>query len=223
MSTLNHQAIATRLTADRLKSYRAATASLEASIDLYDWNIGVGASLHEDISRLEVIFRNTVDEALVQRGTAQNWPEVWYLRKKLFPGKQGAKATRTIEKARRQATRAGQLPEVHGKVIAELSFGFWRYLCTKDYLTSLWVPALVGAFPNHPDAADPRKVRADVESRIEKLHFLRNRIAHHEPIHQRNLLQDHRHALEILNWICTDSSTWASAASRSPSAIAAKP
>jgi len=47
MSTVNHQAIAQRLTRDRLRS------------------------LHEDIGRLEVVFRNAIDEALVAFGTAR--------------------------------------------------------------------------------------------------------------------------------------------------------
>ncbi|MGH9023736.1 MAG: hypothetical protein ACRDV9_11680 [Acidimicrobiia bacterium] len=35
-----------------------------------------------------------------------------------------------------------------GKVVAELSFGFWRYLVTPHYEQSFWVPALDHAFPN---------------------------------------------------------------------------
>ena len=41
-------------------------------------------------------------------------------------------------------------------MIAELNFRFWRYLCTQPYLTSLWVPVLAAAFPNHPTPRDPR-------------------------------------------------------------------
>ena len=36
--------------------------------------------------------------------------------------------------------------------IAELNFGFWRYLRKPPYLTSLWVPAVASAFPLHPTA-----------------------------------------------------------------------
>lgn len=93
MSTINHEAIARRLTRERLRSYLASTGGdLEQAIDLYDWNTQVGGALHEDIGRLEVVFRNAVDEALVVYGTAQGWPTVWYRRRQLFPGKHGARS-----------------------------------------------------------------------------------------------------------------------------------
>ncbi|HXL93420.1 MAG TPA: hypothetical protein VN969_31200 [Streptosporangiaceae bacterium] len=49
--------------------------------------------------------------------------------------------------ARQQATDGGQHPVVPGKVVAELHFGFWRYLLASKYYTALWVPALSAAFP----------------------------------------------------------------------------
>jgi hypothetical protein len=223
MSTINHQAIAQRLTTDRLRSYLAATGGdLAKAIELYDWNAEVGGAFHEDIGRLEVVFRNALDEALVARGTAQGWPSVWYRRPQLFPGRHGARALDDIRIARRRATRRGAA-EVHGKVIAELSFGFWRFLCTPPYLTSLWVPALAGAFPNHPHPGDPRTVRQDVDDRIQRVHFLRNRVAHHEPIHHRNLQRDVDSIAELAGWICVDTRDWISGASRVAQVVQRRP
>jgi hypothetical protein len=37
-----------------------------------------------------------------------------------------AKGLSDIAQARERATRHGRDPQAHGKVIAELSFGFWR-------------------------------------------------------------------------------------------------
>ena len=90
---------------------------------------------------------------------------------------------------RRRATRRGKRSEVHGKVIAELGFGFWRYLYEPPYLTSLQVPA----FALHPSESNPPQVRSDVADRMQRLHFLPNRIAHHEPIHRRDLAGDSAH------------------------------
>jgi len=224
MSTVNHEAIAQRLTRDRLRSYLAATNDdLASAIALYDWNAQVGGALHEDIGRLEVVFRNAIDEALVAYGTAKGWPTVWYRRKQLFPGgKHGARALADIDLARRRATRRG-VPESHGKVIAELSFGFWRFLCTPPYLTSLWVPAVAAAFSNHPDAADPRTVRKDVDDRIDRIHFLRNRIAHYEPVHHRNLQLDLRSIEELAGWISGDARDWIVDASRTDEVIRRRP
>ena len=223
MSRVNHQAVADRLTRDRLGSYLQATrGNVAEAIDLYDWNALASAALHEDLGRLEVLLRNAMDEALVRHGSAQAWQNPWYRQGHLFRGRQSSRTRADISDARRRATRRGQ-PEVHGKVIAELGFGFWRYLCSSRHLTSLWVPALASAFGQHPSPNDPQQIRSDVEDRIQPLHFLRNRIAHHEPIHRRDLARDHHQLLEVVGWICADSRIWVAARSRTPAALAARP
>ncbi len=219
MSTFDHRVIAERLTRDRLGSYlRATEGDLDAAIGLYDWNIDVGAALYGDISRLEIVFRNAMDAALVAHGRACGWPQVWYRRPQLLSDRMWTGA----ESARSRASRRGR-GETHGQVVTELSFGFWRFLCTPHYLTSLWVPALAGAFPGHHGEGGPWRVRANVEDRIQRLHFLRNRIAHHEPIHERDLARDHREILEVVGWICADSRAWVEAASRTPTILANRP
>ena len=212
--------VADRLTRERLGSYFQVTYGSDA-IDLYDWNIRAGAALHEDLGRLEVLFRNAMDDALVRHGLAQGWQNPWYRQEHLF-GRQSSQTRAVISDARQRATKRGQ-HEVHGKVIAELGFGFWRFLCSPRYLTSLWVSALGSAFARHPLPNDPYRIRADVEDRIQRLHFLRNRIAHHEPIHRRDLARDHHQLLEVVGWICSDSRSWVTARSRTPAVLAARP
>lgn len=224
MSSVDYQVIATRLTRDRLASYLHATGgSLGSAIDLYDWNTLAGGALQEDLGRLEVLFRNAIDGALVRHGRARGWQRTWYRRTQLFPGQPGYRARADVDKARHRATRGGRQPEAHGKVIAELGFGFWRYLCEPPYHTSLWVPALTAVFPLHPLPLDTRRVRADVADRMQRLHFLRNRIAHHEPIHRRDLARDHRQLLEVVGWICSDSRSWVATRSRTPAVLASRP
>ena len=221
MTAINHPVVADRLTAGRLGSYLTATnGDLEAGIRLYDWNIRVAGSLHEDLGRLEIVFRNAIDAALVTHGSSQKWPTAWYRRCQLFP--QNTKARKDIETARSRAAARGR-GETHSQVIAELNFGFWRYLCAASYLTSLWVAALAGAFPRHPRAGDPRLVRADVEDRIQRLHFLRNRIARHEPIHRRDLRHDLDDLVELAGWICADTQVWIVRESRTRAVFRARP
>lgn len=182
----------------------------------------MGAAFHEDIGRLEVVLRNTLDESLIAYGTSQAWQTIWYRRTRLFPGGHGARALTDINTAQRRATRPG-VSEVHGKVIAELSFGFWRYLCTKPYLTSLWVPALSNAYTGHPHSGDARAVRQSVEKHVERVHFLRNRIAHHEPIHRRDLQKDFEAIVEVADWICGDTHDWIRSTSRVPAVLRLRP
>lgn len=222
MSTPDPETIADRLTRERLSSYIAAAGDVEHALKLYDWNSAVSGAFYEDIGRLEVLLRNTIDGALVGLGDARGWQVAWYRRRKLFPGKHGARALEDIDDALRRATKGG-VAESHGKVIAELNFGFWRYMCSRAYLTSLWVPAIAAEFAGHPDSADPRVVRRDVEDRVQRIHFLRNRIAHHEPIHRRALQQDHDDLIEIVSWICADSAEWVTQTSRVSGVLADRP
>lgn len=62
-----------------------------------------------------------------------------------------------------------------GKIIADISFGVWRYLSSSAHEKTLWVPHLHLTFP-------PGTSRAVVDRRIGDLHELRNRAAHWEPL-----------------------------------------
>lgn len=222
MSTFDPIAVQELLTADRLSSYRTAVGGdVRRAVDLYDWNSEIGGAIYEDLGRLEVILRNALDKRLVDMAATRGWREPWYRHKALFAGKHGRQALKDIDRALERATRRG--PEVHGKVIAELNFGFWRYLCARSYLTTLWVPALNRAFPGHPEATDARLVREQVEDRLQRLLFLRNRIAHHEPVHQRNLRRDLAALLEVAGWMSDDGRRWIAARSRSAAQIRARP
>jgi hypothetical protein len=156
----NHALVAERLTRERLGSYLDASGrDLVKALELYQWNTLMGGALHEDIGRFEVVLRNALDQALTAHGQQSGWPTPWYQRQTLFSGKHGQRAFADISTARDRATRRGSLPESRGKVVAELTFGFWRYLCTPPYLTSLWVPVLAAAFRTiRPQAIRVRSV-----------------------------------------------------------------
>jgi hypothetical protein len=85
--------------------------------------------------------------------------------------------------------------------VAELSFGLWRFLVAARYERSLWRRCLYRAFPGE----GRRKV---VHAKLAVLHELRNRIAHHEPIHNRPLRQRYADALTVTGWICPVTRDW---------------
>ncbi|WP_211340904.1 hypothetical protein [Xylanimonas allomyrinae] len=132
-----------------------------------------------------------------------------------------ARGARDISKARERATSYGRVPEVHGKVVAELTLGFWRYLAAQRYLTTLWVPALAAAFPHGP--ADLGVRRREVDRRLASLHLVRNRAAHHEPIHRRDLSSDWKVAVELAAWVHPDAGAWVAARSTLNAVMASRP
>ncbi|WP_454854172.1 hypothetical protein [Promicromonospora soli] len=165
---------------------------------------------------IEVVVRNAIDRTLRRWSLARFGTENWFDHAPLDA--QGARALRA---ARDRATDLGRRPEVHGKVIAELMLGFWRYLVESRYHASLWVPALHGAFPDGD--RDLRARRQQVAHLMRKMQFLRNRVAHSEPIHRRDLLVDLTAALSLASWISQDVADWIQARQTIHAVVVARP
>jgi hypothetical protein len=182
------------LTPDRLRSYLASCGQdLDRALTLYEWNLTASSAVMQTTAMVEVIVRNALDARLVSRATRRgsaSWLDVVPL---------DARGYADIDRARFRAAWNGRSALTHGKVIAELNFGFWRYLTAQRYHASLWVPALHDAFPGGHE--DLRRRRREVEQHLANLMLVRNRAAHHEPIHRRNLDRDLDTAVELARWV----------------------
>ncbi|WP_438354003.1 hypothetical protein [Microbacterium sp. CJ88] len=212
----NYPALLTFLTAERLNSYLAATdGDLARAFELYEWNMRASASVMELTSMVEVLVRNALDSRLV------SWAETKGVESWFDIAPLDSQGTADIRKARERATQYGRRQEVHGRVIAELSLGFWRYLVEGRYLTSLWVPSTHAAFPH--GSTDIRRRQRDVKFRLQQLHFVRNRAAHHEPIHQRQLDKDIAAAFDLADWVGHEPGEWIRATGSLPSVLADRP
>lgn len=65
--------------------------------------------------------------------------------------------------------------------------------------------------------------RRFVAERFDYLRFLRNRIAHHEPIFMRMLARDYASLLEVAEWMSPDLADWTDGVSICVDLIRAKP
>ncbi|MFT3798902.1 hypothetical protein [Microbacterium sp.] len=205
------------VTAERLGSYVRATGGTTAeAFALYEWNMRASASIIELSSIVEVITRNAIDQQLREWARTRAGGRSW-----LDAAPLDSRGRADIAKARDRATLRGRRPEVHGRVVAELTLGFWRYLAEARYLTSLWVPAVHLAFPFGD--SNLRQRQRDVAFRLQQLNFVRNRAAHHEPIHQRDLLKDNALAMELAGWVSPAAARWAMKVSTVPMIVAERP
>ena len=217
LSAEDYESLLPLVTAERMGSYsRATDGGTAAAFALYEWNMRAAASVMELTSMVEVIARNALDTQLRSWATRKHGHPSWL---DVVPvDQQGRK---DIQHARDRATHRGRRPEVHGRVIAELSLGFWRYLVESRYLTSLWVPSTHAAFAHgHPDL---RTRQRDVAFRMQQLNFVRNRAAHHEPIHQRDLRRDVGLALDLAQWISPTAGEWVENTTSLPAVLAERP
>ena len=203
--------IAQRLSPDRLGSYMSVMGgNLRQALDLYKWNIALSGALFEAIAVVEVVVRNEIDNNLQTwaQSLGADWMDIAPL---------DEKGRADIAKARSRNTKNPS----HGKALAELNLGFWRFLVANRYLHTIWIPMMNSSFPNLD--GHPGERREMVERTIERLWFLRNRIGHHEPIHTRKIERDIASMTSLLDWICLDTSAWASAQRRVQDVLVQRP
>lgn len=186
------------------------------ALALYEWNVSVGSALMRDIAHFEIALRNAYDAAFAAHWQgADHW-----LRDQASPIRQpimqtrriyenGARVNRRIdvndhtrETIRKAIKKAGGQNAIPGKIIPELSFGFWASLTDKSREKPIWVPYVHHAFPLGTD-------RRDVDSPINNINAVRNRIAHHEPLFDctnpaHEIPHIHSDLLHVLNLIMPD-------------------
>jgi hypothetical protein len=194
---------------DRFDAYLAATGLNQGrAARLYGWNVAVSSALWGDFAILEVCLRNAIHACL----SAHAGRDDWWNAIRLHP----------LEVAKiNEATRAARAKPGHGRpiagdVVAELTLGFWTGLLVNKYHQRLWVPALSAAFPHLTTT------RREFHRTLERLRKLRNRLAHHEKVFNRNIADDHQKALEVLAAIDPAPELLVRTASRVPAVLAAR-
>jgi hypothetical protein len=152
------------------------------AVRLYAWNLEVSSSLWGPLALLEVTVRNAID-AQLRNMFGEDW---WAGERDLLSRNERLAAQQTVQKFS-QKIRGVTSPDAF---VANSTLGFWvglvgpgqRSLRHYDYETSLWQPGLFRAFPLLPQAR--RKL---LHHELNVLRGLRNRIAHHEPIHHMDI------------------------------------
>lgn len=104
-----------------------------------------------------------------------------------------------LEVALRNNLREQNKPEDPDRLVAELTFGFWTSLLSRDYERRLWPKLLIPVFPLMPKR---ERVRSKVADRLKRIRWLRNRISHHEPIYRLEKPTElYGDLLEAISWL----------------------
>ncbi|NJQ01763.1 Abi family protein [Streptomyces zingiberis] len=210
------KAVIELISPDRLTPYLSACAGdSTAALALYQWNGDLAAAFFEPLGHLEIMLRNALDARLVIRQQRRGHTLEWYIDRQV---PLSGKARDDIAQARERAGRGGTAATApRGKVIAELSFGFWRFLLARQYRTSLW-PDLAAAFPHAPNRA-----LTTVEEPVKRLHKFRNRIAHHEAIWHLPLEARRDDIQAVLGFIAPAAAAWVADTSRIDDVLTRRP
>jgi len=191
------QALELSISQDRLAPYFQKTrGNRKKAIQFYVWNMMISSTFYPPLQCLEVTLRNSIHRELSKKYNATWYENINNLLKYNDQEK--------IQSAKDALLKQGK-PLEPSRIVAELSFGFWVSLLGKgergNYET-LWRNALYKAFPN----AKPR--RKEVHNDLDKIRKLRNRIAHHEPIHKRDLREDYDLIIQLIEFMCTNTAEW---------------
>lgn len=174
------------LTSMRLSPFVAATkGNFKSAVQLYHWNLSLSGAAYETLHMFEVVLRNAIDRELCAwngrqlNAVRQPHSSDWLV----DPSRllQRLVGLDDIERAReraRRATRAKKRNMLHADVLAQITFGTWRFLLPdKDPGRQLlWRDALAFAFPNLD--CTPQ----ELTERVTGINELRNRVAHLEPL-----------------------------------------
>lgn len=188
------------LSVPRFDAYRRPGGGDVETLCNYLWNTALCEALYPAVQGLEVALRNTLFDAgaAAFAGGATRESPCW--RDASPPVLLPAEAAR-VEQAKRGLRSRGR-PLEPGRIVAELSFGFWTALFDVRYETTriLW-PRL---FKHGVFAGAPRRLRTRkaLSAMLNRVRMLRNRAFHHEPIwHWRDLAEQHALTVDLLGWL----------------------
>lgn len=180
------------LSGDRLDAYRRpGDASGLDAIARYLWNVALCEALYPTLDALEVGLRNNLHDEL----SALYGPS-WFTWPGLLRPSEAQRVTEVLATLGRQ-----RKPLTAGRVIAELTFGFWTSLCDRAYERPLWQP-LWRRRTVLPHLPRRYRTRQHVSAHLNGIRLLRNRVFHYEPVwHWGDLAQRHQDILVAISWV----------------------
>ncbi|MBS4059320.1 MAG: Abi family protein [Bacteroidetes bacterium] len=171
---MNNNAISDRIISrERLEPYlNYHKNDLSKAIAHYKSNILISESFYPLLAVLEIGLRNSIDYQLTKRFNDKEW----------YDNRDFVKIATRFQIDRISQARTNIYSEkkeiTPGRIISELSFGFWTSLFDTKFEMTLWKNLRL-AFPNCPKNIRKRKTMSAKFNGIRKL---RNRIFHHEAI-----------------------------------------
>jgi hypothetical protein len=208
--------VAPWLSEARFDAYLEASGRDHArAVALYNWNAEISAAVMEVLYHLEVILRNAIDQCFpatdIKRPISIAVPDVWLCDAAILT----EESRERVNDAIARLTQEGKRP-TRGRVVASLTFGFWRALFVSRY-EDLWRSRLVQAFPGGTGR------RREVNQLVNSILHLRNRVAHHEAIFALDLQKKHHQLLGLAALIDPAARQYISSLSRVDKLLLEKP
>jgi Abi-like protein len=165
------------MTQPRMSRYLwACSGNTRKAMTLYRKNLQLTQELFTVISCFEIALRNAIDARCVLR-FGSDWLKEGAANGGIFDNNNCQKTKQSINETIRKLHTYG-----HNKLVAELGFGFWRYMFASR-LYNATERILLQIFPSKPTSTPTLQYNnAYVFNQLSQLNDIRNRMAHHEPI-----------------------------------------
>lgn len=162
----------------RLNRYLiACNQDTRKAMTLYRKNLKLTQELFTLVSCFEVALRNKIDGACISV-LGNNWLRDAVNNGGIFDNGQCFQTKETIDKAIKQLKIYS-----HSKLVAELGFGFWRFMFAPHQYYATHQILLQGVFPSKPKSTKVIQYNNKfIFNQLAKINDIRNRMAHHEPI-----------------------------------------
>jgi len=166
------------MSSPRMNRYvTACSNNTRKAMTLYRLNLKLSQELFTIISCFEIALRNAIDYHY-KSIHGNDWLRDAANVGGVFDNNQCRKSKHIIERGLRKLNHN----YTHSKLIAEMDFGFWRYLFSQPQFRA-GGQSLLRIFPAKPISTPTIQYNHRyVFNELEKINDIRNRIAHHEPI-----------------------------------------
>ena len=154
----------------------ACDANTRKSMTLYRKNLQISQEMFTIISCFEVALRNAIDKKCISI-LGNNWLRDGANNGGIFDNLQCRVTKQNINEA------INKLPQYsHHKLVAELGFGFWRFMFASNQFNAT-NRILLRIFPSKPTSTPTMQYNHTyILNQLAQINNIRNRIAHHEPI-----------------------------------------
>lgn len=223
LSQLEDKVIREAITPARLTAFDTAAAAAQVgdseALRLYEWNAELSSALLLPLHLFEVVLRNTIHEALTLT-YQERWP--WDGRFiNSVPRRHGP--GRNVYDPRSDIQRNAHNHSTTGKVIPEMKFVFWEHMLTSRYDRAIWDSMLPLVFPAIPCPSGTSTAVRHLATDVGTVRKIRNRVAHHEPIFSRNVLQVIDAIERVASYRDSDVGQWVTQLHRVRTVLAQKP
>lgn len=155
---------------------QACEGNTRKAMTLYRKNLKLSQELFAVISCFEVALRNRIDEALLNT-MGNHWLRNAANKGGVFDNSKCRLTKENINDAIIKLKLYN-----HQKLLAELGFGFWRFMFAKNQYNATG-KVLLCVFPSKPKSSVTIQYNNTyIFNQLAQLNNIRNRIAHHEPI-----------------------------------------